>query len=72
MTVATRVLDLFSAVIIVIAGIYVEIRFAHLFSDVAKLAVAVTVLLYVTMQARRIIFPLIRQVKHADEATHTR
>jgi len=61
MVLATRLLDAFSTLVIVIAGVYVEITFAHLLTDVWKLVVAGVVLAHVVLQAERVLLRLPRE-----------
>ncbi len=53
LTTAARVLNLFSALVIVVTGIYIEITFAHFFSTAWKLVIAAAVTGYIVIHARR-------------------
>ena len=61
MIIATRLLDVLSASAILMAGIYVEVTFAELFSAVWKVVIAAIVLAYVSMQTHHMVAGLAQQ-----------
>ncbi|UCC45629.1 MAG: hypothetical protein JSU65_06840 [Candidatus Zixiibacteriota bacterium] len=61
MVIATRLLDVLSALAILIAGIYVEVTFAELFSAAWKVVIAAIVLAHVSMQTHHVLAGLVHR-----------